>query len=392
MTKNSVAASRRTHELAGRLEAAAQQPWNEGFVPLLRHIAAVHDDLPLLGTARRPEDEAVRVGQAPHIGFATREIASIGEAGGLPHYAKLRAQDAAKGIAPAGTAAISSHASAMPSVPSVMLYGLGMLGPNGALPLHFTEVVSEQVVAKRDHGLLNFLNIFHHRSFLHVYRAWAQSQAAAGLDRTDQETFTPYVARLLGEEPGETHALALPHHARWAAAPHRGADARTPEGIEASLSYFFGVPVRLLEFQSHWFSITGEDECRLGMPRPSSILGEAALIGDSVADRQNKFVLEIGPLNLEQYLRFTPRSADEPASSTKGRDLPVLVEWIRAFVGFEYCWEAKLLIDERAAIPACLGGEGQLGWSTWIKDVDAPASTTPKTTVGLVFEPEQYVS
>ena len=102
-----------------------------------------------------------------------------------------------------------------------------------------------------------------------------------------------------------------------------------------------------------------------------------ALLGEAVPDRQHKFRLIIGPLNLQQYLNFTP----------KGRDLPVLVEWVRSFIGFEFEWEVELQVQPHSAPPAVLGADEQLGWSTWLGQPD-----TSRAITGMVFQPEHYVA
>lgn len=104
---------------------------------------------------------------------------------------------------------------------------------------------------------------------------------------------------------------------------------------------------------------------------------QGALLGEAVPDRQHKFRLIIGPLDLQQYLNFTP----------KGRDLPVLVEWVRSFVGFEFEWEVELQVQPQSAPPAVLGADERLGWSTWLGRSDTSCAIT-----GMVFQPEHYVA
>lgn len=118
----------------------------------------------------------------------------------------------------------------------------------------------------------------------------------------------------------------------------------------------------------------------LGQPRRSSVLGEGAMTGEVVPDRQNRFRLVIGPLDLEGYLRLTPQGAPS------GGDLPALVELVRSFVGFEYVWEIELSIRSAATPPSRLGDMTRLGWSTWM--TGERASQEPVT--GMVFEPEGY--
>ncbi|WP_211460495.1 type VI secretion system baseplate subunit TssG [Collimonas silvisoli] len=328
-----------------RLVAAQTQPWQHSFTTLLRYLAARHGAAtPAIGKAMRPQEEPFRLGQQPTLAFASREIA---------------------------------HVELKQSGPHISLFSLGMLGPNGPLPIHFTEIAKDRLDNRRDATLTSFLNVFHHRAMTHQYRAWAQSQSAAGLDRSEDEAFSRYVSRLAGNDPVDIASSPLPTHARMVASAHLVREARNPDGLAATLAHYCGVPVRIEENMLHWISVAPEEHTRLGVASVASVMGEGALAGEMVPDRQHKFRIVIGPLNLSQYLRFTP----------KGRDLPILVEWVRAFVGFEYVWDLELKVKSSAAPAARIGAEERLGWSTWLGDGRVAEATT-----GMIFEPEQYVN
>lgn len=346
-TRPATAAGAKADEADPRYADAAQFPWRHGFLPLLRHTAATHPQYPPIGRAQRPQHEPFRLGQQASLTFAPREIAEVSQRNGRP---------------------------------VIKLLGLGMLGPNGPLPIHMTETVRERTEAKRDSTIANFLDVFHHRSLTHLYRAWSQAQAAAGLDRPDDETFSPYIARIAGDDPDEVAQTPLPRHARWASSAHRVRQARNPDGLVATLSHYFGIGVVLHEFQMHWIAIEPNDTCCIGTPRTSSMLGQGALAGEVVPDRQHKFRLVLGPLSLNEYLRFTPQGTPE------GRDLPALVEWVRAFVGYEFMWEVELVLRRTEAPPSRLGGDERLGWSSWMG-----SATSGDTVTGMVYEPENYV-
>ena len=333
------------------VQEAIQSPWRHSLMGLLRRLAR-QDELqrnaPHIGMAQRPQQEGFRLGQQASLAFAPREMAGVTID---DDRVKLR------------------------------VFGLGMLGPNGPLPIHFTELARERTEARHDSTLADFLDLFHHRYLTHFYRAWAQGQSAVGLDRQGDETFTRYIARLVGDEPDEVQHSVLAPHARWASNAHRVRSARDPDGLVSTLSRYFGVPVRLLEFQLHWVPLAPEDLSQLGHPRASGVLGEGAVAGDRIPDRQSRFRLVIGPLDLEGYLRLTPQG------SAEGQDLPALVELVRSFIGFEYEWEVELLIRTDAALPCQLGDGAQLGWSTWMGR--APDEVGHIT--GMLLEPEQYV-
>jgi len=140
-------------EYVAHLQAAS---WRYGFIALLRRIGA-DPRIDPIGTARRPQAEPFRLGQAPSLAFAPREIADVKQAN-----ARLK----------------------------IRLLGLGMLGPNGPLPIHVTEIAREREQHRHDATLVDFLDIFHHRYLTLLYRAWAEAQAAAGLDRPGDEQFS----------------------------------------------------------------------------------------------------------------------------------------------------------------------------------------------------------
>ncbi|AOJ04407.1 type VI secretion protein [Burkholderia mayonis] len=323
------------------LERLRTEPWRYSFLTLLRRIGA-DPRIDPVGTARRPQAEPFRLGQQPSLAFAPREIASVGEAGGRV---------------------------------KVRLFGLGMLGPNGPLPIHVTEIARDREESRRDATLGHFLDIFHHRYLTLLYRAWASAQAAAGLDRPGDERFSFYIASLTGQDTDEIGRRPLPAHARLSASPHLVREARNPDGLRMTLARYFGVPVTIEENVFHWIQVDPLEHSYLGKPGASSTMAEGAMLGELVPDRQHKFRIVVGPLDIDAYLRFTPQ----------GEDLPRLVEWVRAFVGYEFEWELELRIKPNGAPPAVMGGTQQLGWSGWLG-----RSPSGEPVTGMRFEPERY--
>lgn len=327
------------------LEHLQAEPWRYGFLSLLRRIGA-DARIDRIGTARRPQAEPFRLGQTPGLAFAPREIASVREAAG-----RLK----------------------------VRLFGLGMLGPNGPLPLHVTEMARDREEGRRDATLVEFFDIFHHRYFTLFYRAWASAQATAGLDRKDDERFSFYVASLTGQLiDQDTTGIAqrpLQSHARLGASAHLVRESRNPDGLRATLEQYFGVPVAIEENIFHWIAIEPAEQGRMGKPGAAATMGQGAMLGRVVPDRQYRFRVIVGPLDLDAYLRFTPQ----------GEDLPRLVEWVRAFVGYEFEWQLELRIKPDSAPPTVMGGAQRLGWSGWLG-----RSGSGKPVTGMRFEPERY--
>ncbi len=323
------------------VEQLRAEPWRYGFISLLRRIGA-DPRIDPIGTARRPQAEPFRLGQAPSLAFAPREIADVRTVNG-----RLK----------------------------IRLLGLGMLGPNGPLPVHVTEIAREREQNRHDPTLVDFLDIFHHRYLTLLYRAWASGQAAAGLDRPDDEAFSFYVASLTGHDVDEIAHQPFPAHARLAASAHLVREGRNPEDLRATLEHYFGVPVAIEEYVFHWMETAPASHSYLGAPVESSTLAMGAMLGEQVPDRQHKFRIILGPLDMDAYLRFTPQ----------GVDLPKLVECVTEFTGRGSRWELELRIKPQGAPPAVLGGPQRLGWSGWLGH--APTNT-PIT--GMRFEPDYY--
>jgi type VI secretion system protein ImpH len=324
------------------IERLQTEPWRYGFFALMRRIGA-NPEIDPIGTALLPQAEPFRLGQQPGLVFAPREIASVGVTRG-----RLK----------------------------VRLFGLGMLGPNGPLPIHVTEIAREREEHRGDPTLSNFFDLFHHRCLTLLYRAWASAQSAAGLDRPGNERFTFYIASLTGHEVREIEQGPLPAHARLSAAPHLIRESRNPDGLSATLTHYFGVPVHIEEYAFHWLELAYSKRSRLGVPGAGSTMASNCILGETIPDRQCRFRIVIGPVDIDDYQRFTPR----------GSDLLRLVEWVRAFVGEELHWELELKIRPRSAPAAVLGGPQQLGWSAWLGE-----SPSPEPVTGMRFEPERYV-
>ena len=316
-------------------------PWETSFVSLMRAMAARMPDIPAPGKAIRPFQEPFRLGQVAQLAFAPREIARIREAEG-----KLE----------------------------VDLFSLGIWGPQGAMPLHF----SEQAYAWSEHQdrtLTNFVNIFHHRALSLFYRAWFISQDTASLDRKSDERFAFYTGSLAGLDPKDIADSLLPVHPRLASTSHLIREARNPEGLVGALTYYFDIPVRMEEYVEQWIYLEKNEQSSLGDFSSAVLLGDDAILGNAIQDKQHKFRLVLGPLSFSQYVLFSPW----------GKDLPILREWVRNFIGLEYAWDVQLVLAADEMPEATLDGTHQLGYAAWLERNE---NKTPVK--GMSFEPEYY--
>jgi len=326
---------------ANPLAAMVDEPWRHDFYQALRAIEAHHANKPRLGTARKPADEAVRLGQAAEMSFAPASLSAV------------------QIDTPSG-------------VPRIEVRFFGLFGPNGPMPLHLTEYARERQLHHGDATLVRFADMFHHRLLLLFYRTWAQAQPTVSLDRPAEDRFADHIGSLIGlGTPKHRGRDAAPDHAKLFFSGHFARQARNAEGLQAMLSAYLRAPVRVESFVGRWLELPEPERTRLGAPgaagrTPTAQLGAGAMLGRTVFDRQHHFRLHVGPLRLESFEALLPG----------GSALPAVQALLAHYVSLELAWDLHLELA-RADVPACRPGRyGRLGWTTWLgRRPDRPASS-----------------
>lgn len=299
-------------------------PYDHDLFQVLRWLDARGGAGKRLGRAAAPRHEPVRLRQMPHMVFA-----------------------------PSTLAAVERPQPGRPAVLSV--YGFGLFGPNGPLPLHMTEYARERLIHHGDGTLAAFADLFHHRLILLFYRAWANAQSAASLDDAE-EHFSRYLASLLHRGmPAHKRSDSIADHAKYAIAGHLLRQTRNPEGLIQILQGYFGVRARLQEFVSRWVRLDPTE--RLCLRRTGARLASGTVLGAAVRDGQHAFRLVLGPMRLADYMQFLP-------GRKKARQLR---DWVREYLGLEYAWDAQLVLDRRDVSGVRLNeGAAPLGHASWL--------------------------
>lgn len=308
------------------LRALEQKPYAYDFYLTLRRIECLFADKPRLGQALRPADEPLRLAQEASMAFAPAPIASFRPA---------------EGVRP----------------PRLVQRILGLLGPNGPLPLHLTDYARERQLHHGDATFASFLDLFHHRMLALFYRAWAQARPELSLDRPAQDRFAMYVGALLGIGPdclrgrdASGDGVKLFHSGLFARQVRNG------DGLQAILADYFGVAARVETFVGRWMRLPEAERTRLGSGTMGSRLGFGVVLGARVWDRQHQFRLRLGPMGLADYEAFLPG----------GQSLPRLLALVRQYLCFELDWDVRLVL-RRPEVPALrLGGGQRLGWTSWL--------------------------
>jgi type VI secretion system protein ImpH len=306
----------------GRQPQPGLTPDQMDFFELLRRLEG---DGRLFGYGGRPDREPARLGQELRLGFAIRDVAAL-------HPAR----------------------DGRPARVTVSL--MGLLGPEGPLPLHLTRWVLDRLSqrwfaagvegATSDTTFLDFANLIQHRALALYFRAWADQTPAVQVERAGRGRIRALLAALAGG--GEALAPARLGHA--AALGHQ---VLGPERLTGLLEAAVGVPVRVEEFVGAWAALPPRLQSRLG--RAHAGLGRGAAIGPRVFARQTRIELRIGPLGLADYEAFLPG----------GGRLATLRLAVLHALGEAFDVDVRPLL-RRAEIPAARLGAAHLGRTAWI--------------------------
>ncbi len=308
-------------------DALAAQPTRFTLFAALRLLEAAHADRPRLAESRRSADDAVRLGQPPHLFFAPSDVS---------HF---EIEEGKK--------------------PQLKQYSFGIFGPNGALPLHLTEYAHERQRQHEDPTLADFVNTFQHRLISLFYRAWANADPATNLDRPDSDLFVTYVGAFLGLAPESTRRRdSVIDYAKLSRSGQLAPQSRSAESLEAALADYFELPIRIRSFVGAWLQIPPDAYSRLGGDRDYALLGAGATLGSASWQCQHKFEIIIGPLSLSAFSDFLPGT----------RALRELRDLVRFYTNDEWCWQVRLLLRDVEVPGVTLGKQGRLGWTTWMSN------------------------
>jgi len=243
---------------------------------------------------------------------------------------------------------------------------MGLTGPLGVLPHHYTEMLLERV-RRRDYTLRDFFDLFNHRLISFLYRAWEKYRVPvayerAVLQRQEYDRFSLHLFDLMGMGTGglrgrqQVEDKALLFYTGLLAQQPRSASA-----LAGILQDYFGVPVAVEQCLGQWLPLTESNRSRLGDEQRTNCLGVNAVAGAYVWDQQAKFRVRPGPLTLRQFETLLP----------SGNAFQTLVQLSRFFAGQEHDFEVQLILKAAEVPRSRLGAGGvgftRLGWSAWLK-------------------------
>jgi type VI secretion system protein ImpH len=239
---------------------------------------------------------------------------------------------------------------------------MGMLGVHGVLPLHYSEAVVERERYHRDHVARAFLDLFSNRAVGQFYRAWRKYRLPVQYEADRRNRFLPLVLALgglgfdalrdrLASGPGRIDDEAIAHFA--AMLRQRPVSAAA---LQSMLSQYFRVPIRIEQFVGHWYALPPDQRTTLG--GRNARLGQTALAGERVWQRNLRVRVCIGPLARAAYLAFLP-----------GGELAAALEKILSLAtGSQFEYEVRPILRAADVQPAALSATGgvRLGFDAFL--------------------------
>lgn len=300
------------------------------FFELLRRLETTEQRF---GRSGGPKDEPARLAQAVRLSFATRDVEGI-----------EWDQDS-------DCLRVEQHV-------------LGLLGPEGPMPLHMTRWVMNRLSnrwfgsgekdASSDKAFLNFCNMLQHRLISLYWRAWADARMDIQYSFDTGGKVGAVFATLAGVGlPGKPGQLpeSLAEKLR-----HGTSLANETQGVArltGLLQDILKAPVQMKEFIGTWRDIPQPLQSRLG--KDFARLGGNLVVGRRVFGRQDRVELRVGPLSLD---KFTALFSDTQTISS-------LRHAIIFAAGLQTEFDLRLVLD-KTEIPKAQLGSCQLSRTTWL--------------------------
>ncbi|MGL4813463.1 MAG: type VI secretion system baseplate subunit TssG [Beijerinckiaceae bacterium] len=317
-----------------KLPDFSSDPLRLDFFDLCRILETRQMAKPRVGDSLSRRDEYLHFGQDPFFAFPSANITAIEKSGN--------------------------------GVWRVLVRFLGLLGPQGALPLATTE---EAFIYLRnnDDAMARFLDLFNNRFIQLFFRAWADGRAISHRDRGIQrDRFSEYLGSFLGIGINALRERdTVRDEAKIAFAGLLGTKARSASRLKAALASLFAADVEIEEFVGMRLMFDPEHRSSLGK-REFGRLGKDMLLGAGVFTVQDKIRIRITTATLQQYSEFLP---------VGGRSRQ-LADFVRFYIGLELDWDVELGLPTSQAQPVRLGQSGQLGWTGWLSP-QAPHGSDP---------------
>lgn len=249
---------------------------------------------------------------------------------------------------------------------------MGLTGPAGVLPDHYTSMVIERShLRTKDHALREFFDLFNHRVISLFFRAWEKYRFPFAYERNQQEgalesdLFTQCLYSLVGIQSRSLRDLhGFDDQAVLFFGGLFAAQVRNAVSLQQLLCSYFELEVHVLQFQGQWLYLPEESQSSMPSSHRRSgqnlFLSETAIAGSRVWDVQSRIRVQLGPLSWRQFSGLLPGQPQ----------LTCIKEMVRLYIGVSLDFDVQLIL-RRDEVPLCrltasVDYSPQLGWNTWI--------------------------
>lgn len=305
------------------------------FFQAVRLLERMYPAKKPVGRHELPRDEVVRFRTHVSMAFPASEVFDV--------------------AAPADGQQAEEHAQ-----PTMWVTFMGLAGALGALPTHYTHLLSDPGLRNQTAPVRDFLDIFNHRLISLFYRAWEKYRFAIAYERGEPDAFSQDLFCLIGMGTGGLQRrLGISDEILLYYAGLLSQRPRSAVGLEGILQDYFGVPVTVDQFTGEWFLMNVDALTSLGLGGQNNQLGVNAALWERVWDPQARFRVKFGPLTYQQFQDFLPTSDAYRHA----------VELTRFYVGEEFSFDVQPVLKAEE-VPFCALGANQsmrLGWGMWLK-------------------------
>jgi len=191
-------------------------PWNFEFFQAVRLLETMHAEREPVGRFSRPASEALKFRAHASTAFPASEIQGL--------------KDSGEGQA------------------EMLVNFMGLFGPQGVLPLYYTEMIAERA-RLRDTAVLDFLDIFNHRMISLFYRAWEKYRFGIAYAREDLDRVGERLRDFIGlGTPGLQDRQRVGDDALNFYSGLLSQQPRCASNLEGLLADYFEVPVEVEQF------------------------------------------------------------------------------------------------------------------------------------------------
>lgn len=253
----------------------------------------------------------------------------------------------------------------------VLVNLMGLTGASGILPYHYTEMILQRLKIK-DKSLLNFLDLFNHRTISLFYQASVKYRLPIEYERKrlttkptqEKDAHTKALLALVGL--GTKHLdnrLYTNDESLLFYSGLLSQNVKTSTCLKQILQRHFSIPVQIKEFVGQWQPLIDDVRTRLTSKEhpkgQNASLSRSAILGRKGWYAQGKIRIILGPLNKHQQQHFAPGT---PA-------LKALNEIVRLYAGLECNYDFIIRI-KRSDIPNKVELSKKsppiVGWNTWL--------------------------